>query len=70
MGKMKATLPDYPTVEYLSEPLIDREIKIWAMTQALKHIKRGDDTFSSYADRASVFAQTPEKVSSFYVCGK
>jgi len=57
MGAMKATLPDYPTVQYIGEPLDEKEIKMWAMTQALNHIKRGDDTPSLYIDRVGLFAQ-------------
>ena len=57
MGKMKATLPDYPTVEYISEPIVDKEIKIWAMTEGLKHIKRDGATFATHCEEVRVFAQ-------------
>ncbi len=45
MGKMKATLPDYPTVQYttIGEPgSWGIEVYQWAMDHALREVKPAD----------------------------
>ena len=59
MGKMKATLPDYPTTEYvMGEPLFNQEVKMWSMTNALKEIERGDKALAEYLKEVELYAKS------------
>ena len=57
MGKMKNTLPDYPTVTYeYDESYNYGELRMWAMEQAMRLQKR-DCTFQVYAESVRLQAQ-------------
>jgi len=57
MGKMKNTLPDYPTVAYeYDESYNDGELRMWAMEQAIRLQKR-DCTYQVYAESVRLQAQ-------------
>jgi len=58
MGKLKATLPDYPTVDYeFDSSFEDQAIKVWAMEQAMKVTKKDGLTHEQYAQISRVLAQ-------------
>jgi len=58
MGKIKATLPDYPTVEYeFDQPWQDETIKIWAMEQAIKLTNKDSLTHAQYAKSVRLLAE-------------
>ena len=61
MGKMKATIPDYPTVEYttIGEPgPWGIEVYQWAMDHALREVKPADvEPWPMYFKRVQGYAQ-------------
>jgi len=58
MGKLKSTLPDYPTVDYEFDPSFEvQPIKVWAMEQAMKVTEKKGLTHKAYAEISRVLAQ-------------